>query len=186
MPVTAAPAIQLQPSRGSADVPQEQIKRVWSPGLTTFGWYLALLLPSNLAWEAAQLPLYTIWTEASARAIAFAVLHCTVGDGMIGAFSLAAALVLLGAREWPVRRTAGVVVVATVVGLGYTVFSEWLNVEIRGAWAYAEAMPRLPLLGTGLAPVLQWLVLPPLALLGAQRLATSGRPLAADPERDPA
>lgn len=165
-------------------MPQMQIRALRSPGLVTFGWYLALLLPANLAWEAAQLPLYTIWVEASARAIAFAVLHCTVGDGMIGAFSLTVALVLLGARQWPARGAAGVAVVATAVGLGYTVFSEWLNVEIREAWTYAEAMPRLPLLGTGLAPVLQWLVLPPLALLGAQGLATTNRPLAADSTRD--
>lgn len=165
-------------------MPQVQTRAMWSPGLVTFGWYLALLLPANLAWEAAQLPLYTIWTEASARTIVFAVLHCTVGDGMIGAFSLAGALVLLGAREWPARGAAGVAVAATAVGLGYTVFSEWLNVEIREAWAYAEAMPRLPPLGTGLAPVLQWLVLPPLALLGAQGLATPNRALAADPARD--
>lgn len=184
MPVTAAQAIQLRPSRGSAAVPQAQIRVRWSPGLVAFGWYLALLLPANLAWEAAQLPFYTIWTEASARAIAFAVLHCTVGDGMIGAFSLAAALVLLGAREWPARGAASVAVVATAVGLGYTVFSEWLNVEIREAWAYAETMPRLPPLGTGLTPVLQWLVLPPLALLGARGLATSNWALTTDPARD--
>jgi hypothetical protein len=76
-----------------------------------------------------------------------------------------------------------VAVVATAVGLGYTVFSEWLNVEVREAWAYAEAMPRLPLLGTGLAPVLQWLILPPLALLGARGLA-SNPPLVVNAARD--
>ena len=34
----------------------------------------------------------------------------------------------------------------------------------RGRWEYAEAMPRLPLLGTGLAPLLQWLLIPPLVI----------------------
>jgi len=33
------------------------------------------------------------------------------------------------------------------------------------------AMPRMPSLRTGLAPVLQWLVLPILCLLAARRLA---------------
>jgi hypothetical protein len=39
-----------------------------------------------------------------------------------------------------------------------------VNVEIRGSWAYSERMPRLPVTGTGLAPLAQWIVLPGLAL----------------------
>src|SRR5829696_4004989 len=45
----------------------------------------------NLAWEITQLPLYTIWWTDPGPRIAFAVLHCTAGDLMIGAASLAAA-----------------------------------------------------------------------------------------------
>jgi hypothetical protein len=50
----------------------------------------------NLAWEIAQLPLYTIWWTDPGPRIAFAVLHCTAGDLMIGAASLAAALLFVG------------------------------------------------------------------------------------------
>lgn len=39
-----------------------------------------------------------------------------------------------------------------------------LNTVFRRAWAYSELMPTLPWLGTGLAPLLQWLLIPPLAL----------------------
>ena len=31
-----------------------------------------------------------------------------------------------------------------------------------GRWAYAEGMPVVPLLGVGLSPALQWILLPPL------------------------
>ena len=31
-------------------------------------------------------------------------------------------------------------------------------------WRYSDLMPRLPPLGTGLSPVLQWLILPPLMI----------------------
>ena len=31
-------------------------------------------------------------------------------------------------------------------------------------WTYDEAMPRLPILGIGLLPLLQWLLLPPLVV----------------------
>ncbi len=49
------------------------------------------------------------------------------------------------------------------LGAAYTVFSEWINVDIRGSWSYTAAMPVLPLLQTGLTPLLQWLVVPGLA-----------------------
>jgi len=53
---------------------------------------------------------------------------------------------------------------AIALGAAYTVFSEWLNVEIRRSWSYAASMPVVPFLGTGLTPLLQWLIVPGLAL----------------------
>ncbi|MBR0682914.1 hypothetical protein GXW74_20650 [Roseomonas eburnea] len=79
------------------------------------------------------------------------------------------ALVLAGTPQWPDHAHGRVLALTVVIGLGYTVYSEWLNVEVRGSWAYADAMPRLPMLGTGLAPVLQWALLPPLAMIAARR-----------------
>ena len=49
-------------------------------------------------------------------------------------------------------------------GAAYTIFSEWPNVEIRRSWSYTTAMLVLPWLGTGLMPLLQWLIVPGLAL----------------------
>lgn len=71
--------------------------------------YLPWLAALSLAWEVAQLPLYTILTDASAGYIAFAVAHCTAGDLMIG--SAAVALALIAGRErglerWHWRRIA--------------------------------------------------------------------------------
>jgi len=53
---------------------------------------------------------------------------------------------------------------AIILGAGYTIFSEWLNVEIRRTWSYTASMPVVPFLGTGLTPLLQWLIVPGLAL----------------------
>ena len=52
---------------------------------------------------------------------------------------------------------------AIMIGITYTVFSEWLNVEVRRSWSYSPAMPVLPWLGAGLSPILQWLVVPGVA-----------------------
>ena len=58
-----------------------------------------------------------------------------------------------------------------VLGVGYTTFSEWMNIAILGNWVYSEAMPRLNLGGfeIGLTPLAQWLVLPPVALYLARK-----------------
>jgi len=59
--------------------------------------YLAWLAGLSLVWEVAQLPLYTIWSEAPASKIAFAVAHCTAGDVLIGAAALLIALLAMRA-----------------------------------------------------------------------------------------
>jgi hypothetical protein len=132
--------------------------------LRSAGFYLVVLAGLSLAWELAQLPLYRIWTNAPLSANLFAVLHCTGGDVLIAATTLAAAVVSTG-RRWPGEHFWRVALVATCLGVGYTIFSEWLNVEVRASWAYAAAMPRLPWLGTGLSPVLEWVLIPPLSFV---------------------
>ncbi len=125
--------------------------------------YLALLLIGNLLWELAQLPLYTLWYRGSPREIAFAVAHCTGGDLLIGGGALMLAVMLAGGHGWPRQRFLCVSLLTVAIGVMYTVYSEWVNVSVRGAWEYAAAMPRLPWLGTGLAPLAQWIVVPALA-----------------------
>ena len=136
--------------------------------------YLLLTVVGHLVWETLQLPLYTIWETGTAREQAFAVVHCTGGDILIALSALVGALALAGDHAWPQAAFGRVAVLALAAGVVYTAFSEWLNVEIRQAWAYTEAMPRLPWLGTGLAPLLQWVVVPPLALLAARRADAPG------------
>jgi hypothetical protein len=119
----------------------------------------------NLAWEIAQLPLYTVWTEASPAYLVFTVAHCTFGDLLIGSASLALALILLHERELASWRWGRIVGLMLLLGSGYTVFSEWLNTALF-RWTYSELMPTLNLTGfsIGLSPLLQWLVIPPLTL----------------------
>ena len=122
--------------------------------------YLGLTTGLHVIWEVAQLPLYTIWQTGSTQEIAFAVFHCTVGDLMIATLSIMLALVCFGGPAWPHERFSPVMVTTLVFGIGYTIYSEYLNTVVRRAWAYSELMPTLPPLGTGLSPLLQWIVVP--------------------------
>lgn len=148
-----------------------QVGRRMAPRWRLALWYGALILAANLLWEVAHLPLYTLWRTASRSEQAFAVLHCTGGDALIALLSLGLAVLVHRSWRWPEERFGRVLLAATLIGVAYTVFSEWWNVEWRGAWAYASAMPRLPWVGTGVTPLLQWVLLPPLCLWGARRLS---------------
>jgi hypothetical protein len=138
----------------------------WLPALRVYAGVSAL---GHLAWETLHLPLYTLWTTGTSGEKVFAVVHCTAGDIMIATLSLLAALAMLGTSRWPAERAGVVFAAALIFGLGYTAFSEWLNTMVRASWAYSATMPTLPVLGTGLSPLLQWIVVPSTAMWFALR-----------------
>jgi len=62
------------------------------------------------------------------------------------------------------------------ISLAYTIFSESMNTVWRESWAYSAWMPVVPILGTGLSPFAQWILIPAAALRLSQ--------VAAKPDRD--
>lgn len=128
--------------------------------------YVPLLGALNLIWEIGQLPLYTLWKEAPASFIAYAVVHCTLGDVAIGTLALVVALAATRARAVTNWRWQQVALFLVIPAVGYTALSEWINTVARGSWAYSALMPVVNLGGfeIGLSPLLQWLVVPPVAL----------------------
>lgn len=136
--------------------------------------YLPRLTLCSLAWEIIQLPLYTLRSEPRLSRIAYMIIHCTVGDAMIGIAALVLALILLRAGErenWPETRISMLLVFLTVA---YTIPSESINLA-RGDWAYSSWMPVLPWLDVGLAPVAQWIVVPLVAWWWACRRSPHAR-----------
>lgn len=103
----------------------------------------------------------------------------SLGDVLIGGAALFTTLIC--AREsalarWRWRRIA---VLTALIGLAYTVFSEWMNITWLRSWTYADSMPTLGIGGfeLGLSPVAQWLVVPPIALyLASRRYGLISRP----------
>jgi hypothetical protein len=136
--------------------------------------YLGALAVGNLVWEVFQLPLYALWRTASPAYLAFAALHCWAGDLLIASATLGLSIMVAG-RAWPSHGYSRVAAVTIVLGVVYTVFSEWLNVVVRGSWSYVAAMPRVPPLGTGLSPLLQWIVVPLAAFTWARPYSATGR-----------
>ena len=123
----------------------------------------------HFAWEILQAPLFASLDGASHFA---GVVECgwaTLGDIliMISAFLVARAL---AGPEWNMSAFGRGVIVFLAVGLIATIALEYLNTEILGRWTYGPDMPRLPFLGTGLAPLVQWVVIPLAVLWYLRRL----------------
>lgn len=68
--------------------------------------------------------------------------------------ALSLALVLVGNENWPDQSYRNVLFVTLLFGVIYAIFSEWLDVTVRGSRAYAPDMPVVPVLGIG--PLLQF------------------------------
>ena len=120
--------------------------------------YIAAGAGFNLVWELGQLPLYTVWNTASNGALLYDSLHCTVGDTMIASLGMLTSILVAGSAAWPTARFFAVSMLTVFFGVGFTIFSEWHNTVVTHAWTYAPSMPTV--LGIGLAPIAQWVVVP--------------------------
>jgi hypothetical protein len=132
---------------------------IFGPALAWTLWLFAL----NLVWEVAQLPLYVMGRYPEWPALGYAVLHCTLGDAAMSFASYLIAALVTGAPRWPLHRPLAGLAVVLIAGELFTIWAEWRNVYVLHSWAYAAGMPTI--LGIGVAPLLQWLVLPALALI---------------------
>jgi len=136
--------------------------------LQMLGRYLLASAIGNVVWEVVQLPLYKLWHTGTPFEIASMVLHCTAGDMLIALVAVIAALLAVGSPSWPEQRFTAVMLSTVAVSVVVTIAVEYLSTVVWQFWAYTETMPTLPWIGTGLAPVAQWLVLPPLVLMWAR------------------
>lgn len=149
--------------------------------LSAIGRYLAVVTAGNLVWEIAHLRLYTIWKDADGAEKAFAVILCVGGDFLIALTALALALLTVGARDWPRARFFPTAAAATLLGLSYTAFSEWMNVSVKSSWAYSDLMPVIEAFGFGfgVSPLLQWVVIPPVGFLLVKPRASAASSMSA-------
>ncbi len=134
------------------------MRRSRRPGI--LGRYLIAVICCSLAWEALHMPLYTLWSTATALQLAANVVQCTGVNMVIALVSLLVAMAVARRGSIPLRRYAAVAVLASVFAVGYTVLNEWLNVHVWHVWAYSDLMPMLPGTELGLSPIVQWIVIP--------------------------
>lgn len=118
----------------------------------------------NFVWEFWQAPFF-----GSLQALSHfeGVWLCTIatgGDVVITLCAYWAASASSGSRRWVLRPRWPAIAVYIGIGMVATILLEWLATGLLKRWAYSELMPTLHVIGTGLLPFLQWLILPPVTL----------------------
>ena len=126
----------------------------------------------HFVWEFWQVPFFRdLPTAPHWEAIQFCTL-ATAGDALIALITFWAIAGWARSRRWILEPRRRHVLAFALGGIAITVAAEYLATEVLHRWAYAEQMPTLPVLGTGLLPVLQWTLVPPLVVWFVRRQLT--------------
>lgn len=120
----------------------------------------------NFAWEVIQVPFYREIEDAPHWEATLACLRAAAGDVAItiGAYGVVA---MRSGRHWLGHPTSARLASFVGVGLLATGVIELLSVHVLDRWAYGPHVPVV--LGVGLPPLLQWLLLPPIVVWLARR-----------------
>jgi L-cystine uptake protein TcyP (sodium:dicarboxylate symporter family) len=93
----------------------------------------------------------------------------SIGDALITVFAFWVVAFIKKSRNWIMKPSLITLGIFLIPGMVITIIFEALATGPLHRWEYAEAMPTLPLLGTGLLPVLQWLILPLISIFIVRR-----------------
>lgn len=118
----------------------------------------------HFVWEFVQVPTYAGMAELPHWEAIKLCMSATFGDVGFALTAFWTASVAARSREWILRPTRLPVAVYVTVGIILTLGFEYYYTTISLRWTYSELMPLVPPFGTGLSPLLQWLVIPPLVI----------------------
>tara|TARA_Y100001001_G_scaffold121596_1_gene119678 strand:+ start:7148 stop:7648 length:501 start_codon:yes stop_codon:yes gene_type:complete len=133
-------------------------------------WFLFVLIWSvsfllHFFWEMAQVPFFTGMMDAPHGAVVWLCTRAAIGDANIALFAYGVAAVVtrdgFWIQGWWRRHTLGAYFAS---GLFITIVFEAWATGVGQRWSYNDAMPLLPFLGTGIAPLVQWVIVPIISL----------------------
>ena len=159
-------------------------RRVAAPsGAMAGNWWVPVMVLASFSfllhflWEMLQVPLHAGMAGMAHWSGVVVCAKATAGDVAIALAAYVTAAGFARARHWRASRVR--VATYLAVGVAITLVLEWLNVYVWHRWAYSTAMPLV--LGIGISPLLQWVIVPPLALWLMQRhVAADAMPAVGD------
>jgi len=118
----------------------------------------------SFVWEVQQMPFYQVSNEFPCLDRTRNCTLATVGDVGISLISFWIVAAIAKSRQWMQRPSRKQISLFILVGVVITVIFEALATGPLDRWTYAESMPTMPFLGTGLVPLSMWLLMPPLTI----------------------
>lgn len=126
----------------------------------------------NFVWEMWQVPFFeNIQTLSHWKGVKICS-QATFGDVVIALIAFWSVAVIVQSRSWIRQPNSWQIAGFIIFGVFITIGLEALATHVLGRWQYGDLMPTLPILGTGLLPLLQWILLPPLILWFVRRQLT--------------
>ncbi|MEA5594080.1 hypothetical protein [Rivularia sp. UHCC 0363] len=113
----------------------------------------------NFLWEVQQMPFFQLsdlscWERTRNCTLA------TFGDVLIALTGFWTVAFFSKSRYWFRQPKWWQLSIFILVSLVITVIFERLATGVLNRWEYADIMPILPVLDTGLTPILQWIIMP--------------------------
>lgn len=142
-------------------------RSMWAIPEVTVG-FLSFCL--HYVWEFLQVPTYAGMADLNHWEGIKICTSATIGDVGFALTAFWVTALAARSRRWIVESKPWQLGLFMAVGIGLTVGFEYYYTEISLRWTYSELMPRVPPFGTGLSPLIQWIVVPLLVVSLTRRV----------------
>jgi len=123
----------------------------------------------HFVWEFLQAPTYAGMVEMNHWDGIKLCTFATFGDVGFALTAYFLTSLMARSRNWVLHPTSGQLLLFLAIGLTLTIGFEYYYTNISLRWTYSDLMPLVPPFGTGLSPLVQWIVIPLLVLWFTRR-----------------
>lgn len=118
----------------------------------------------HFVWEFVQVPVFAGMAEMAHWEAIKLCMSATFGDVGFALTAFWIASLAARSRNWLLRPQRLQILIFMGVGIALTVGFEYYYTNVSLRWTYSDAMSLVPPFGTGLSPLMQWLIIPPLVI----------------------
>lgn len=128
-----------------------------------------MAVPLNLIWEVAQVSAYD-FPESNLMKDLIGCFLPSLGDGLMTLMIYWTGWLAFREAKWILKPGFKGYLLMLGTGVILALVVEWNALYRTGAWTYSELMLLVPIVGVGLLPILQMMILPPTVALLVQRI----------------
>lgn len=123
----------------------------------------------HFIWEFIQAPTYAGMIDLNHWDGIKLCTSATFGDVGFALTAFWITSAIARSRSWILNPSSQQILVFLFIGIALTISFEYYYTQHSLRWTYSELMPLVPPFGTGLSPLLQWLIIPILVIWFSQR-----------------